>query len=552
MITAAAGKANCPGVIIEPGRFEKDIQETIARIEAGNIVKRIWDRDHTVWKPGPGEITNRLGWLTLPETMQGEIPGIEAFAGEIRSAFDSAVLLGMGGSSLAPEMFADIFGSDIDFTVLDTTIPAAIRAAAQRLDPQKSLFIVSTKSGGTVETISLFRYFHHLFAGKGSGFAAITDPGSTLAATASQLHFRRTFLNDPDVGGRFSALSFFGLVPAGLCGVDIRLLLERARGAMLACRPETPVRDNPGAILGAAIGEAARQGADKLTFFISPRIFSFGHWLEQLIAESTGKEGRGILPVTGEIPGGKYGNDRFFVFIELEGEEYPEALHAEASRNGPTARIRLPDVYALGEQVFIWEMATAVAGHVLKINPFDQPDVESTKRAARSVVAEIEKGSFALPAPDSFGSGVSVFGAAGKTPADALRGFLAKAGGGNYICIQAYLPMTPGIDASIAEIRGRLRMTGAAVTSGYGPRYLHSTGQLHKGDSGKGLFIQLTAEPEEDLPVPSSRISFGALTMAAALGDRKALLDAGRPVIALHLEDPKKGLDYILQALKDL
>ena len=203
MITTAAGKANCPGLSIEPGRFEKDIQETIARIEAGNIVKRIWDRDHTVWKPGPGEITNRLGWLTLPETMQGEIPGIEAFAGEIRSAFDSAVLLGMGGSSLAPEMFADIFGADIDFTVLDTTVPAAIRAAAQRLDPQKSLFIVSTKSGGTVETISLFRYFHHLFAGKGSGFAAITDPGSTLAATASQLHFRRTFLNDPDVGGRF-------------------------------------------------------------------------------------------------------------------------------------------------------------------------------------------------------------------------------------------------------------------------------------------------------------------------------------------------------------
>jgi len=454
-------------------------------------------------------------------------------------------------------MFSLIFGPGVDFHVFDTTAPDAVGALNDSLEGKNPFFIVSTKSGGTVETLSLFRYFFDSQkkrrGGAGQAFAAITDPGSTLAETAARLNFRKTFLNPPDVGGRFSALSLFGLVPACIGGVDVSMLLAMAKPAMDACLPGPPALENPGAALGAAIGEAARLGLDKLTFHISPRIASFGNWLEQLIAESTGKEGRGILPVVGERPGGHYGDDRFFVFIELEGEEFPEEIPADISGRGhPVARIKVRDIYGLGEQIYIWEMAVAVAGSVLGINPFDQPDVESTKGAARSIAAEIERGTYSFTGNKPSVQGISVAGGKPGDPAAALNEFITGAGQGSYICIQAYLAPSREIDMLLGQFRELIReRTGVAVTCGYGPRYLHSTGQLHKGDAGKGLFIQLSADPKRDIAVPGSNISFGALTLAAVLGDRKALADAGRRVIGLHFEDEKRGLEYMLESLRD-
>lgn len=544
-------------IILDLAGYEEHVRNTVNQLASNRVVRRIWERDHTVWKPDSAEITDRLGWLRLPDSMPGEIPGINEFAAEVKNAgFTSLILLGMGGSSLAPEMFNKILGTGIRFAVLDTTVPETVRAVSELADQEKTLFIVSTKSGTTVETISLFNYFYGKLAGRGPGagasFAAVTDPGSPLAAMAAGLNFRRVFLNDPDVGGRFSALSFFGLVPGGLCGLDLRKLLGSAAKGMTACGPDIPVWENPGAVLGAALGSLAGLGMDKLTFFLSPRIVSFGDWLEQLIAESTGKEGRGILPVIGEAPGGRYGDDRVFVFLELEGEELDETRSELSGREIPSLTIRVPDLYGIGAQIFVWEMATAVAGSVLGINPFDQPDVESTKRAARGILAAMESGSSPLEKAQPSSQGISVYGSPSADPSLALREFLGRVSAGNYIGIQAFL-------ADSGRIRGLLRLlgetlrrkTGAAVTCGFGPRYLHSTGQLHKGDSGKGLFIQFAAGTANEIPVPGAKSGFGALTAAAALGDREALVDAGREVLTFYLSDPIKGLDYILYSLKN-
>jgi glucose-6-phosphate isomerase len=546
---------------LELGDFAVPVLKAVGELEARRVVQRIWEGDHTVWKPDPAEITNRTGWLRLPESMAGELPAIYSFASELKSdGFTAAVLLGMGGSSLAPEMFNEIFGPGMRFVVLDTTAPEAVRAASELASREKTLFIVSTKSGSTVETMSLFNYFHDSLSaasgGAGPCFAAITDPGSSLAATAQRLQFRRTFLNDPDIGGRYAALSLVGLVPGSLCGLDLRRLLASAESAMKSCGPAAAVRENPGAVLGAAMASLARLGMDKLTFFISPRIAPFGDWLEQLIAESTGKEGHGILPVMGELPGGRYGSDRVFVFLELdddEGDGSPADIRSELSGRGfPAITMKVPGAYGIGEQIYIWEMATAVAGSILGINPFDQPNVESTKKAARGVLAEIERGAFPLRFDKSSAGGVSVYGAEGQDPSAAIRDFLDGVAEGDYIGIQAYLVPTAKTQNLLDLIRESLRQkTGAAVTRAFGPRYLHSTGQLHKGDAGRGSFIQFVYGTDSDIIVPGTSTGFGALTIAAALGDRKALADAGRKVLTFYLSDPDKGLDHILYSLKD-
>lgn len=553
---------------LDLGEFAAPVLKAVRELEARRVVQRIWEGDHTVWKPDPAEITNRIGWLRLPESMAGEIPAIYSFASELKDdGFTAAVLLGMGGSSLAPEMFNDIFGPGMRFVVLDTTAPEAVRSASELASREKTLFIVSTKSGSTVETLSLFNYFYNSLAAAGGGaggsFAAITDPGSSLAATAQRLQFRRVFLNDPDIGGRYAALSLVGLVPGSLCGLDLRRLLASAESAMKSCGPAAAVRENPGAVLGAAMAALARLGMDKLTFFISPRIAPFGDWLEQLIAESTGKDGHGILPVMGELPGGRYGSDRVFVFLELEGDDgdgSPAGIRSELSgRGSPAITMKVPGAYGIGEQIYIWEMATAVAGTILGINPFDQPDVESTKKAARGILAGIESGELTLQFDKSSAAGVSVYGAAGGAAgqeppavAAALRDFLYGVGEGDYIGIQAYLAPAARTRNLLDLIRESLRQkTGAAVTRAFGPRYLHSTGQLHKGDAGNGSFIQFVYGTERDIPVPGTSTGFGALTIAAALGDRKALADAGRKVLTFYLSDPDKGLDHILYSLKD-
>lgn len=536
------------------GAYQSTVQAALDAIDANQIIPRIWQHDHTVWRPEPAEITNRLGWLHSPVVMRDALPQLAAAVAAVQAAgYTHALLLGMGGSSLAPEVFRKTFGvapGGLDLAVLDSTDPGAVLSWAARLDPARTLFIVSTKSGGTVETFSFFKFFYQWAAERvgaeraGEHFIAITDPGSGLATTAARYNFRATFLNDPNIGGRYSALSYFGLVPAALIGVEVAGLLDSAGAMARACAPDVPAGRNPAARLGVVLGALAQAGRDKVTFLLSPTLASFGDWVEQLIAESTGKEGRGILPVVGEPAGPLtvYGTDRLFVYLRLEGEATLDAAVATLQAGGePVITLTLPDRYALGGQFFLWELATAVASHHLGINPFDQPNVESAKVLARQMVAEYTRQG-TLPTPEP----------APLNPAT-LEAFLAQARPGDYIALQAYLQPTPETEAALQRLRLQLRdRLHLATTVGYGPRFLHSTGQLHKGDAGHGLFIQFTADDPQDAPIPdeagapASSITFGVLKAAQAMGDRQALLNAGRRVIHFHLgRDVVNGLDRL-------
>lgn len=527
------------------GGWGNTVEKALAEVEAEHIVLRIWEHDHTVWKSDPGEIANRLGWLHSAENMRDALPGLRLFTDSVREAgYDRVLLLGMGGSSLAPELFSKTFGARPGYPslqVLDSTDPGAVLAAAEGLDLARTLFIVSTKSGGTVETLSFFKFFYSRTQAElgaeeaGRHFVAITDPGSRLAALAREHNFRKTFLNDPNIGGRFSALSCFGLVPAALLGINLDLLLDRALGAAgRASRNSLLKGDKEGARLGVIIAELARAGCDKLTFLLSAQLAGFGDWVEQLIAESTGKEGRGILPVVGEAVGeGRvYGADRLFVVMHLEGDDSLDRPAAELKAAGfPLLRLTLTDIYDLGAQFFIWEMATVVAGHRLGINPFDQPNVESAKILAREMVEAFNRsGSLPEDRPEEASPGV-------------LEEFLRQAREGDYICLQAYLQPRQETFTALQALRGALRdRYRLATTLGYGPRFLHSTGQLHKGDGGGGLFIQLTAPDRRDAMIPAraggadSPLSFATLKLAQVLGDKQALLEARRRVICLELE----------------
>jgi len=558
------------------GPWRPLVEAALAELHHNRIMARIWEKDYTVWKDSPVEITNRLGWLKSPQVMTEAVSHINNLVDEVRGdGYTHVFLLGMGGSSLAPEVFRKTFGvrdGYLDLAVLDSTDPGAILAHTERLDPAKTLFVVSTKSGGTLETFSFLKYFYN-HVGKilgaseaGRHFVAITDPGSTLAGLATVHRFRRTFLNDPDIGGRYSALSYFGLVPAALIGMDIETLLCRAATVAereAAC--EKPDMNNlNGASLGAVLGEMARAGRDKVTFVISPGIASFGDWLEQLLAESTGKEGKGILPIVREPLGAPdvYGNDRLFVFLRLDGEETVGSdgrLAALEKAGHPVVRIHLPDRYDLGAQCFLWEMATAVAGHLLGVNPFDQPDVEASKVLTKKMIAAYrEKGKLPAEAPVLSGNGIAVYGdVQAESPAPAPAAFLRLAGPGAYVALQAYVQPTAGTDETLSLLRTRLRdKFHLATTVGYGPRFLHSTGQLHKGDSGRGLFIQFTADDHQDVPIPDdlgkpdSSITFGVLKAAQALGGRQALIKAGRRLIRFHLgTDVAGGLKILAEAL---
>ncbi|MCI0693653.1 bifunctional transaldolase/phosoglucose isomerase [candidate division KSB1 bacterium] len=542
------------------GDYQTAVEKALADLRDNSIMARIWKHDHTVWKPDPTEITNRLGWLHSPEVMTDALPEINALVDAVRAGgYTHALLLGMGGSSLAPEVFRFTFGVKkgyLDLAVLDSTDPDAVLAHAKRLDPAKTLFIVSTKSGGTVETFSFFKYFYNWTAerlGKekaGSHFIAVTDPGSGLADTAKKYNFRKTFLNDPNIGGRYSALSCFGLVPAALIGMDLNLLLERV--ATMACNSEgcncPHGGDNSSAKLGAIMGELAVAGRDKVTLILSPPIKYFGAWTEQLIAESTGKEGKGILPVDGEELGAPnvYANDRLFVYLRLEGDTiYDAKVEALRQAGHPAVQLNLRDLYDLGAEFFRWEMATIVAGRRLGINPFDQPNVESAKVLARQMVTAYQKeGKLPEQTPSLRANGVTIYSdVAAKTLDEALNKFLAQANSGReYVALQAYIQPTPETDAALRKLRTKIQTSlRLATTIGYGPRFLHSTGQLHKGDAGNGLFIQFTSDPKQDAAIPDeagkakSAMTFGVLKLAQALGDRQALLDAGRRVIRFHL-----------------
>jgi glucose-6-phosphate isomerase len=552
------------------------------RLKAEKVVERIFQRDYTVWKESPDEIENRLGWLDCTNVMAGAVAEISSFAEEIRKeGFTRILLLGMGGSSLAPEVFRKVFGFKKgfpDLQVLDSTDPGAVLDVERSLEGEKTLYVVSTKSGGTVETFSFMKYFYNHTVealGKetaGRRFIAITDPGSGLEQTAKDLGFRKTFLNDPNIGGRYSSLSYFGLVPFSLIGQDPARLLKSAAAALSNIKTGTYSSEelNP-AWLGAVLGALGKAGRDKLTLLYSASIGPLGTWIEQLVAESTGKEGKGLLPVEGEkvIDSTYYNNDRIFIYTRLAGENSLDAQADLLVKAGhPLICYEIEDCYALGGEMLRWMMATAVAGWSLKINPFDQPNVESAKVLARKMVEEYgEKGELPTLSRDLNVEGIEAFsGFKKKDLNSAWLEFLkqAKTGenggiGRSYIAIQAYLKPSAETDIALQELREALqKKCRMAVTVGYGPRFLHSTGQLHKGDAGHGLFVQLTGKMPEDLPIPDapgssySTISFGVLKTAQALGDRQALLDAGRKVIRFHFKiKTELALQKLTAALKE-
>ena len=552
--------------------YESAVDTALEQMGKDNVLSRIWKHDHTVWSSSPDEIANRLGWLTIAEVMLDNLHDLQdLFDWAKADGYDQALLLGMGGSSLAPEVFLETFGVKqgyFEFGVLDSTDPGAVLSASERFDPARTLYIVATKSGGTVETLSLFKYFYkQVEAVEGAGrigphFAAITDPGSRLAELAEKLDFRATFLNDPNIGGRYSALSFFGLVPAALIGVDVAQLLDRSLS--VACASESCVGavDNPAAKLGAVMAELALRGRDKLTLVANPPLDSFGDWLEQLVAESTGKQGRGIVPVVGEEIGepAQYSKDRLFAYLRLDGDDSNDAaVDALEAAGHPVIRIRIHDTYDLGGQYFLWEMATAVAGYRLGINPFDQPNVEAAKMLARELVqAYAVEGKLPEQHPVLVDKKLKLYGdVGGEKLNDALAAFLDGAQPDSYIVLQAYLQPTQKASERLRSIRTALRArTQLAVTSGFGPRYLHSTGQLHKGDAGNGSFIQITVDDERDVGIPDeagseeSSMSFGTLKAAQAMGDQKALEEGGRRVLRIHIKgDAHKGLARILGAV---
>lgn len=555
------------------GEYQNSIQAAFQRFKRGNILNRIWEHDYTVWKPSPAEISNRLGWLDIFEDLSPQkINEMVALQKSLfQSGYRHAVLLGMGGSSLAPELFSMIFQPEspsLSLKILDSTCPLSVKDIADKLDFNRTIFIVSTKSGTTEETLSFFKYFFRLLIrlnvrNPGEHFIAITDPGTKLEETAKMLKFRHVFLNFPNLGGRYSALSYFGLAPAALCGVDISILLQRAKQMAMVYRQNQSLEDNPAVMLGLSLGELAKSGCDKITFFTSQSLLPLCDWIEQLIAESTGKEGKGILPVVDEPIASidHYDRDRLFIILELSGEEIdlPESI----MNHFPSIRFKLDDVYDIGKQFFLWQLATAIAGYCLEINPFDQPNVEMTKKNVRQLAEDYKKtGKFREC--DSFvpkNSGEFYFSIDQlSSPKERLQKIIEHANSGDYIAIQAFIYPQKAIRDRLQEFRISLRdKTKLATTLGFGPRFLHSTGQLHKGDRGNGLFIQITSDFAQDLPIPdstesdASSLSFGALLKAQAIGDYLALRQTKRRVIRFHLEkDPLDEIENLTQILKSL
>ena len=548
---------------------QRRVDERLERLEKDGFVAGIHNRDASLWSADAEvqlAIKSRLGWLTVAEKMTDVSEDLTVFADEIRSAgFREVVLLGMGGSSLAPEVLSKTLGIAKGYpnlTVLDTTDAASIQAVDSRVDPAKTLFVVASKSGTTVEALSLFAHFMaRVRAVKGDSagenFIAITDEGTPLQELAREHSFRRVFTNPSDIGGRYSALSYFGLVPAALIGADVNMLLRRAMTMAEASASCVITNENPGVWLGAILGELALAGRDKLTLALSPGLASFGSWVEQLIAESTGKDGKGILPVDGETLADPavYGSDRLFVHLRLQDDtSLDDVVERLRSAGHPLVTLRLQDPYDVGGELFRWEMATATAGAVLGVNPFDEPNVAESKANTNRLLEE-HRASGALPEgePAISEDGVALF--ADEPAADlsaALGSFLKQVRPGDYIALAAYLERAPAVQRILQSLRLTLRDgTRAATTLGYGPRYLHSTGQLHKGGGDNGLFLLITADDDQDVEVPGQPYTFGILKRAQALGDLQSLRGRGRRLLRLHISgDVEAGLKRVEQALK--
>ena len=538
-----------------PAWLDAAVARRLEALDADRYSQRLWEADASLWKPEDEAhqaiIGNALGWLSVFEGVREQVGGVVEFVEELRAeGYRSAVLLGMGGSSLAPEVMRDVLGvreGYLDLHVLDSTDPAAVLAVEAAVDLETTLFVVSSKSGGTTETASFHAYFferlkeldgHHA----GHHFVAITDEGTSLQQEALDQGFRAVFVNPSDIGGRYSALSFFGMVPAALIGADLERLLDGVRSAAVACGPDVPPSENPALRLGAVLGEAALAGRDKLTIVAEPRLRPLGAWVEQLVAESTGKEGRGILPVDLEPLGDAevYGDDRVFAEIgltEVAATGLARHLMDLAAAGHPVTGHEMDDEYQLGGEFLRWELAVATAGRVLGIDPFDQPNVQESKDNTRRLLAGyIASGELLEDLPE--GEGRVAYPVHDDDLPAALAEFLAQAQPGDYVALQAYV--APGeaawdhLQALRLQLRDQLRL---ATTLGYGPRFLHSTGQLHKGGPNKGLFLQLIGHDPEDVDIPGQPYSFSVLKRAQARGDLGALRAHGCRALRVCLGD---------------
>ena len=563
-----------PEVTMQLGAYQGAVDAEMQRLNDQDFTTGFWQKKAELWVPdaaGQQSIRSFMGWLRVAETMVDRVAEIEEFTADVRAAgFRHVVVMGMGGSTMTPLVFKAAFArgaQGLPLSVLDTTDPGTVRQIEAAVPLAETLFVVASKSGTTAEPLAFGDYFYARLKEikgdrAGENFVAITDPGSQFVAAATAQGYRRIFLNFADVGGRFSALTYFGLVPAALYGLNIGELLARAVGMMRACGADGPVAHNPGLKLGAALGALAQQGRDKLTLVVPEQLADLGLWLEQLIAESTGKEGKGILPVAGEplAEVAVYGTDRVFVYVGYRGQ--PDAantarLQELAQAGHPVITILMNDALDLGQEFFRWEVATAVASATLGINPFDQPNVQAAKTATDGLMKAVEEQGH-LPettAPAAREHGVDYYSAAGGNgAAGVLQAFFAQARPGDYLCLQAYLTETPAVSAHLLELRQRVQQAlHLATTSGYGPRFLHSTGQYHKGGPNTGLFVQFTDDNPQDLALPGRSYTFGSFKNAQALGDLEALQSYHRRTLRVHLgADAEMGLRTLLAALPEL
>jgi glucose-6-phosphate isomerase len=574
----APGSITSENLAASLGNLAAVVRAALEEAARVRVIERIWNKDATLWKREESHqkiIRNSLGWLTVPTEMLAVANELRRFAADVRASgeFQHVMVCGMGGSSLCPEVLRQTFGRQEGFPellVLDSTDPDAVNNFKNLIDVSRCLFVIASKSGTTTEPIAFHRYWYNEVAKEsaepGKAFVTITDPGSQMADTAADEEFRRIFLNQPDIGGRYSALSYFGMVPGALMGLDVEKLLGRAETLALACGAGVPVNENPAAVLGAVMAECARAGRDKLTIVTDQTLSALGLWIEQLIAESTGKEGKGIVPVVGEPlgPVTAYGNDRLFVSISVgaQNDETKTKLRALEAAGHPIVYRSLADIYDLGAEFFLWEMATAFAGRRLEINPFDQPNVQESKDATKALLEKYARQG-ALPEQTPLASdGRLSFYAGGEVGAarpsisvrEALRAHCEKIKPGDYVALLAYVEETTETEAALQAIRRSLRdATGCATTTGYGPRFLHSTGQLHKGGPDSGVFIQLTARDQVDLDVPGASYTFSILKQAQALGDFQSLLAHGRRAIRVDLgADPVAGLGRLRDLMADV
>ena len=538
-------------------------QQALESLLKQRVPQRVRERDHTVWRTDPREISDRLGWLDAGAFLRPHLPDLASFVNQVcADGYRDVVLLGMGGSSLGPEVLRRSFlGSHTiasghpRLTLLDSTVPGRVAAVTGAIDPARTLFIVSSKSGGTIETLSFYRHFREqveavLTAGfesdgrhAGANFVAITDPGSPLERLGQDAGFRRVFLNPAEIGGRYSVLSWFGMLPAALAGIDVARLLDSAaqmRDQCLGPASDTGTRPdaNPGLRLGALLGAMTLAGRDKVTLISPPPIDRFGLWVEQMIAESLGKEGRGIVPVAGEPlhPPQCYGDDRLFFYLRPTlGENADEAVQRLEAAGHPVERLDLADCYDLGAEFFRWEYATAIAGLMLDVHPFDQPDVQGAKDNTDGLL-------------DTF---LSQGRLPDRAPSGSLNELLEQAQPGDYLAIMSYFPEEPEADSLLDELRTRvMQRCRIATAAGYGPRYLHSTGQLHKGGPASGLYLQLTLSSHDELPIPGQLYGFDVLATAQSIGDYQALSNLGRRVITINLgNNAVSGLQRLLDNL---